>query len=293
MLTYPVLLAHGIGNRDDYAHLRYWGRVPDFLRSLGCTVILAGTDACGTIANNAMQIRARLEALQKQGITGVHVLGHSKGGLDARYLLANHLDYKMIRSLTTLCTPHRGAPVFDFLLRSVSVPFARAIASTCDSLCRLSGDQDPQLLAALHELTPRSMASFNQHYQDLEAKNEAEHTGPVCLWFGSTLPAVGWRPLRLAYRITQRHAGANDGIVPVSSMSWGLDGEVLLKQWGLWNAEVAATLSMPHYLVTDQNMRGRSILVPRSMSTQLPLPFYRAWVSLAGILETQTTLQAT
>jgi triacylglycerol lipase len=48
----------------------------------------------------------------------LHVVGHSMGGLDARYLLHRDLDglAGRIASLSTIGTPHRGSPIADFLV---------------------------------------------------------------------------------------------------------------------------------------------------------------------------------
>ena len=48
----------------------------------------------------------------------IHVVGHSMGGLDARYLLGRDLGglAGRIASLSTIGTPHRGSPIADFLV---------------------------------------------------------------------------------------------------------------------------------------------------------------------------------
>src|SRR5207237_2783185 len=50
----------------------------------------------------------------------VHIIAHSMGGLDARYLLAQNLqclvDRGRVVSLSTIATPHRGSPVADLLV---------------------------------------------------------------------------------------------------------------------------------------------------------------------------------
>jgi triacylglycerol lipase len=48
----------------------------------------------------------------------IHVVGHSMGGLDARYLLDRNLSglASRIASLSTIGTPHRGSPIADFIV---------------------------------------------------------------------------------------------------------------------------------------------------------------------------------
>jgi triacylglycerol lipase len=48
----------------------------------------------------------------------IHIVAHSMGGLDSRFLISNNLRNLRgrIASLTTICTPHRGSPIADLLL---------------------------------------------------------------------------------------------------------------------------------------------------------------------------------
>src|SRR5215467_12843810 len=45
----------------------------------------------------------------------IHIIAHSMGGLDSRFILSNNLNAlaSRIKSLSTLSTPHRGSPVAD------------------------------------------------------------------------------------------------------------------------------------------------------------------------------------
>jgi triacylglycerol lipase len=46
----------------------------------------------------------------------IHIIAHSMGGLDSRYLIAGNLDLaERIVSLTMLSTPHHGSPLADFI----------------------------------------------------------------------------------------------------------------------------------------------------------------------------------
>lgn len=50
----------------------------------------------------------------------MNLIGHSMGGLDARYLIT-HLQPEAftVKTLTTIATPHRGSAFADYLLVSV------------------------------------------------------------------------------------------------------------------------------------------------------------------------------
>ena len=48
----------------------------------------------------------------------IHIIAHSMGGLDSRFLLSKNLLglAQRVRSLSTVSTPHRGSPVADLIL---------------------------------------------------------------------------------------------------------------------------------------------------------------------------------
>lgn len=60
----------------------------------------------------------------------VHVVGHSLGGLDARYAIAKLGMEERVLSLTTIGTPHRGTSFADWAVRRfshVAVPILRLL----------------------------------------------------------------------------------------------------------------------------------------------------------------------
>ena len=61
------------------------------------------------------------EKASEFGATWIHMLAHSKGGLDSRDFLASTIAPGLgVLSLTTLCTPHHGSPGADYSLDSVT-----------------------------------------------------------------------------------------------------------------------------------------------------------------------------
>ncbi|MFD2090263.1 esterase/lipase family protein [Blastococcus deserti] len=103
----PVLLVHGLVDnrsvfsvmqrslrRRGFAHVGTWNYSP-FL-----------TD----VARGATHLGARIERLCEQtGHDRVHVVGHSLGGLIARYHVQRQRGDRRVASLVTLGTPHRGS----------------------------------------------------------------------------------------------------------------------------------------------------------------------------------------
>jgi hypothetical protein len=79
------------------------------------------------------QIQAAAAARTIDSSQKTHIIAHSLGGLDSRYLLSPANPNKLqipVRSLTTISTPHRGSPVADVvdnplaLLPFPHLPFA-------------------------------------------------------------------------------------------------------------------------------------------------------------------------
>jgi triacylglycerol lipase len=63
------------------------------------------------IPHLARRIEDKLERLHERGEFGrLHIIGHSKGGLVGRYLVARRGWHDRVRTLVTLGSPHHGTP---------------------------------------------------------------------------------------------------------------------------------------------------------------------------------------
>lgn len=105
----PVLLLHGVlDNRSVFALLRRGLRRRGFhnVRTLNYPVFTR--DVRATAAWLAGEIEALAEAQQGEGHDGLHVIGHSLGGLIARYYAQRLGGDSVVRTLVTLGTPHAG-----------------------------------------------------------------------------------------------------------------------------------------------------------------------------------------
>lgn len=113
---YPIVLIHGLGFRDR-KHLNYWGRIPSTLQSCGAAIYYGNQDSHGSVENNAAQIKqCIMEILEEIHCEKVNLIAHSKGGLDARYLISALGMEDCVASLTTISTPHHGSKSVDLLL---------------------------------------------------------------------------------------------------------------------------------------------------------------------------------
>lgn len=117
----------GFANLGDFT---YWGRVVDkldlVLDEQGTPAELRCVRSLPT-ASLRDRTRALLEAIaavEPGPADRIHLVGHSTGGLDARLLLTPAVDLEttvdteryaaLVRSATSVATPHRGAPIASF-----------------------------------------------------------------------------------------------------------------------------------------------------------------------------------
>ena len=106
---YPIILAHGVAAKE-VRIMRAFGKIGKELADAGYDVYIADTDGFGSIETNAEQLRRFvLSVMEKSGTDKVNIIGHSKGGLDAKYMICELGMEEHVASLTTLCTPHRGS----------------------------------------------------------------------------------------------------------------------------------------------------------------------------------------
>jgi len=85
-----------------------------------------------TIVNHGNQLKDLIPAKAKEfGADWVHLVAHSKGGLDSRQFLASTIPPTLgVLSLTTLSTPHHGSPGADYQIDSVTASIADSDDST-------------------------------------------------------------------------------------------------------------------------------------------------------------------
>ncbi len=103
----PVVLVHGlVDNRSVFAVMRRG------LRRRGFTQICTWnySPLLSDVARGAADLGRRIEEICEQtGHERVHVVGHSLGGLIARYHVQRQGGDRRVESLVTLGTPHRGS----------------------------------------------------------------------------------------------------------------------------------------------------------------------------------------
>jgi triacylglycerol lipase len=213
-LKYPVLIIHGCGFRDKVLGINYWGRIPKQMEKNGVKVYYGGTDAWGTIENNAQKIKERIENIvKKDGVEKFNVIAHSRGGLEARYLISSLKLSSMIASLTTISTPHRGVKAMNIAL-DINNGLYKFVSFFINLWFKILSDKNPDFYKSSRQLSEKECAEFNKiniddksvYYQSYAAKMKHFFSDLLFLFLNPFL------------KITD---GENDGLCPVESAKWG------------------------------------------------------------------------
>jgi len=115
----PVILVHG--NNSDGGFFERQGFVAE-LTARGLIVDNSITMPTDTVASHGWLLNTQIPAIAKSlGATSVHLVAHSKGGLDVREYLAMYQpdhdkDFNVL-SYTTLSTPHNGSALADLVVQ--------------------------------------------------------------------------------------------------------------------------------------------------------------------------------
>lgn len=210
---YPILMVHGIGFRDT-KYLNYWGRIPRELMRNGATIYYGHQEAMGTIEDNARDIRDKIsEILIENNCEKVNIIAHSKGGLDARYMISAYSMGDKVASLTLLGVPNLGSELLDVANRLPDSAYRR-LSRMIDAHFRRVGDKNPDCYTSSRQLLPSYVREFNQEVRDDPKVYYQSYALIMKNVFSDLL-------LSIPYLILYLIAGPNDGLVCVDSAKWG------------------------------------------------------------------------
>ncbi len=202
-LRSPIVLVHGLCGFDrlsvgKWKIAEYFPGISDLLGRFGNVVLTPKLSPTRAISERAEQLKDYLA--EKMPKEPVHLIAHSMGGLDARYMISKlGMDEKVL-SLTTLGTPHRGTAFADWGVKHLTRMFR--------PLLEFFGIPT----AAFYDLTTASCERFNREVLDSPLVKyysvAGEYHGKGYDWM-------------LSYKIVEEHEGPNDGVVSVQSASYG------------------------------------------------------------------------
>lgn len=211
---YPLILIHGVGFRD-LKYFNYWGRIPKELTKFGATVYYGNQEAWGTVAYNANDIKNKiLEVLDKTKCEKVNIIAHSKGGLDARYVISKLNMGKYVASLTTISTPHRGVNLADYALH-LPDNFYKFIAKIVNNIFSKFGDKNPDFYTATRQFSRSYSKKFNEEVLDDKNVYYQSYASVVSGVFSDYIVSIPYILMKLCKE------GENDGLVAIDSAIWG------------------------------------------------------------------------
>ena len=220
-----IVLVHGIlGFRKRFG-IEYFGGVAEHFRTKGLAVLVPELDPTKGVEFRGGQLCDQINSGFKSGAIDpgqkTHIIAHSMGGLDSRYVLSpvsgKQLD-SPVTSLTTISTPHRGSPIADVIDTPLDLspfphlPFASARNPLEDALSELGISLD-----GLRDLTTSVCEAFSAEYRNHPSVSYFSVAGSGRLGPLPTAAAF----LLFHHYIFARTGRPNDGLVTVDSATWG------------------------------------------------------------------------
>ncbi|MCD8049852.1 MAG: hypothetical protein LUG52_09755 [Clostridia bacterium] len=208
---YPLFFIHGMGFRN-CDKIGYWGRIPKVLRKMGSEVYCSHQDSNATVEENANQLVLEMrKVLERTGSEKLNIIAHSKGGLEARYIIST-LKCGFISSLTTLSTPHNGSKTVDALLKIPPI-LIKGGSKIFDFFYKLAGDKKPDTYNAIQIFRTECAAEFNRQNPDDPAVFYQSCSFVMKNPFSDIL-------LGFPYIVVKHFEGENDGLLTPAACKW-------------------------------------------------------------------------
>jgi triacylglycerol lipase len=222
----PIVLHHGLMGFGDLrvgpVKLSYFRGIDRAIQQRGHPLIVSRVHPTGPIELRARQLKEIiLRSLKQFGRERERFLliGHSMGGLDARYLTSELGMADQVAGVFTVTTPHRGSPYADWCLLNLGK--------------RLGGLRLMNMLGldlrAVSDLTTESCRRFNRQIKNV----------PGVQYFSVSAARPWYRvpPFAVhAHKIISQAEGENDCLVSVKSSTWG-------EHLGVWPADHFHTIN--------------------------------------------------
>ena len=210
-----LVFASGVLVPQHILGVDYFRGIKAHVEANGHHAVFPQVPVTGTVAERAVALADAIAAVYPAG--PIHIIAHSMGGLDSRFLIANNLnglsEPGRIVSLTTLSTPHRGSPIADLLVGAETDDLRRLFYSIVKRTLEQVGID----ISALGNLTTQAASQVPDaattyphiRYQSYFASGR-NGNHPTCLLFA---------PLHLyIYHLSGKE---NDGIVTQASATYG------------------------------------------------------------------------
>lgn len=255
----PVVLGHGLFGFDKIGpeswpqfQIHYWRGIAEAMRDVGANVYVARVPRTGDVTERAQVLREALE-LRFPG-QQLNLVGHSMGGLDARYLASKLPPSKFeIKSITTISTPHRGSSFMDWISENIGVGICQTSPDTATVVVDTAAKAtlanfllSNPLLARVVKLldTPAYRNLTTRFANDVFNPSTPDNPNIKYFSYGASYNLPYYSPLRIPYEIISKREGPNDGLVSVKSAQWGQYlGTVPTDHWGLNNRWISSRIN--------------------------------------------------
>ena len=204
-LRSPIILVHGLlgFRRLELAGATiasYFPGIPALMEAAANRVLIPALPPTGGVEVRANALKDFIT--QQVGTEPVHLIAHSMGGLDSRYMISRLEMAERVLTLTTLGTPHRGTSFADWGVSR----FERIVKPVLDTLGMPT--------EAFFDLTRERCRLFNEAVKDAANVRyfsvAGKHDGHFL--------HLEWL---LPHRIILNEEGENDGLVSVVSATYG------------------------------------------------------------------------
>lgn len=212
---HPIVFCHGLLGFDSVTigpaiaplEVTHWRGIKEVLQANGTEVLMTRVPATSSPIQRAKVLEQKIEETYPG--RSVHLLGHSMGGLDCRYLASNLHDHTFrILSISTISTPHRGSSFADHFLETVGPERFPSFLSLLDMLPNGGGDG-----SAFSCLTLQAMREFNEQTPNVP---EVKYFSWGAVYNPGLIDTWKW-----PHSVILEKEGPNDGLVSVESAKWG------------------------------------------------------------------------
>ncbi|KDQ63367.1 hypothetical protein JAAARDRAFT_376099 [Jaapia argillacea MUCL 33604] len=248
----PLVFCHGLLGFDSLSlsplsiQVSHWRGIAEALRSRGVEVLITRVPATSSPVERARVLREKVGEVYGGKGVGVHLIGHSMGGLDCRYLTSRllpnpdlppsentsspsppsseslaqtdepheetervmePLPFKVL-SVTTIATPHRGSSFADYFMETIGKERLPQVLGLLDLLPNGGGDG-----SAFEFLTTTNMKKFNEETPDVEG---VKYFSWGAVYEPGLIDTWKW-----SHSVILEKEGPNDGLVSVASSKWG------------------------------------------------------------------------
>ncbi len=222
-LKNPIIFIHGLLGFGDisigqWKIKSYFPGIREYLHRHGNRVLLAHVHPTRSIRDRATQLKRFIN--DRFGSEPVHLIGHSMGGLDARFMINQLGMENQVISLTSIGTPHRGSYFADWGIRHLS-----RVLSPILNYFHIPAK-------AFYDLTTEQCSQFNEKIQDIPSVRYFSVAGKI----SAPLLGLEWR---LSSKLVGDFEGENDGVVSVRSAKYG--------EWcEIWDADHMNLINWPN-----------------------------------------------